>query len=690
MKSKFPKVSEIAEIRCKMTAPTHRPTHPLIRHYAILFLVTIKGLPVQAESCLFSVTSLRFAFEGWSVLSVFVVMQVRSLLEQLDPSHLAAPHRSLPRAVHRWSEEQLTNQLQVPVLKSRETEAEEKGGLLCDLVLKQDNHHLNSRSPVHVWGYFFDCMESERSQRMGNACIPLKRIAYCLCLLSALLLTEGKKPAKPKCPAVCTCTKDNALCENARSIPRTVPPDVISLSFVRSGFTEISEGSFLFTPSLQLLFIENNNIKSISRHTFRGLKSLIHLSLANNNLQTLPKDIFKGLDSLTNVDLRGNSFNCDCKLKWLVEWLGHTNATVEDIYCEGPPEYKKRKINSLSSKDFDCIITEFAKSQDLPFQSLSIDTFSYMNDEYVVIAQPFTGKCIFLEWDHVEKTFRNYDNITGTSTVVCKPIVIETQLYVIVAQLFGGSHIYKRDSFANKFIKIQDIEILKIRKPNDIETFKIENNWYFVVADSSKAGFTTIYKWNGNGFYSHQSLHAWYRDTDVEYLEIARTPQTLRTPHLILSSSSQRPVIYQWNKAIQLFTNQTDIPNMEDVYAVKHFSVKGDVYICLTRFIGDSKVMKWGGSSFQDIQRMPSRGSMVFQPLQINNYQYAILGSDYSFTQVYNWDAEKAKFVKFQELNVQAPRSFTHVSINKRNFLFASSFKGNTQIYKHVIVDLSA
>ncbi|XP_057633494.1 leucine-rich glioma-inactivated protein 1 isoform X2 [Chionomys nivalis] len=576
-----------------------------------------------------------------------------------------------------------------PCFEKADTEAE-KGGLPCDLFLEQDNPQLNSRSPVHVWGDFLDCMESERSRRMGNACIPLKRIAYFLCLFSVVLLTEGKKPAKPKCPAVCTCTKDNALCENARSIPRTVPPDLISLSFVRSGFTEISEGSFLFTPSLQLLFIENNNIKSISRHTFRGLKSLIHLSLANNNLQTLPKDIFKGLDSLTNVDLRGNSFNCDCKLKWLVEWLGHTNATVEDIFCEGPPEYKKRKINSLSPKDFDCIITEFAKSQDLPYQSLSIDTFSYMNDEYVVIAQPFTGKCIFLEWDHVEKTFRNYDNITGTSTVVCKPIVIDTQLYVIVAQLFGGSHIYKRDGFANKFIKIQDIEVLKIRKPNDIETFKIENNWYFVVADSSKAGFTTIYKWNGNGFYSHQSLHAWYRDTDVEYLEIARPPLTLRTPHLILSSSSQRPVIYQWSKATQLFTNQTDIPNMEDVYAVKHFSVKGDVYICLTRFIGDSKVMKWGGSSFQDIQRMPSRGSMVFQPLQINNYQYAILGSDYSFTQVYNWDAEKARFVKFQELNVQAPRSFTHVSINKRNFLFASSFKGNTQIYKHVIVDLSA
>ncbi|XP_054238211.1 leucine-rich glioma-inactivated protein 1 isoform X2 [Indicator indicator] len=271
---------------------------------------------------------------------------------------------------------------------------------------------------------------------MGNASRPFRRIAYFLCLLSVLLLTEGKKPVKPKCPAWCTCTKDNALCENARSIPRSVPPDVISLSFVRSAFTKIPEGSFLLTPSLQLLlftsntfdvisddafmglphleylFIENNSIKSISRNTFRGLKSLIHLSLANNNLQSLPKDIFKGLDSLTNVDLRGNAFNCDCKLKWLVEWLGSTNATVEDIYCESPPEYKKRKINSLSPKEFDCIITEFEVYQSLPYQSLSVDTFSYMNDEYVVIAQPFTGKCIFLEWDHVEVMFRNYDNIT--------------------------------------------------------------------------------------------------------------------------------------------------------------------------------------------------------------------------------------------------------------------------------------
>lgn len=65
-------------------------------------------------------------------------------------------------------------------------------------------------------------------------------------------------------------------------------------------------------------------------------------------------------------------------------------------------------------------------------------------------------------------------------------MVIDNHLFVVVAQLFGGSHIYKHDTSANKFIKIQDIDILKIRKPNDIETFTIDGESFFVIADSSK------------------------------------------------------------------------------------------------------------------------------------------------------------------------------------------------------------
>lgn len=130
---------------------------------------------------------------------------------------------------------------------------------------------------------------------------------------------------------------------------------------------------------------------------------------------------------------------CDCKLKWLVEWIYSTNATVDQIYCKGPASQLDKKINNLVPQSFDCITTgeaqthfslwslqlwpltadvflfssEFASYQSLDFKTLSVEAFSFGNDQYVVFAQPFNGKCTFLEWDHVEMVFRKYDEINS-------------------------------------------------------------------------------------------------------------------------------------------------------------------------------------------------------------------------------------------------------------------------------------
>uniref|UniRef100_A0A1A8FP62 Solute carrier family 35 member G1 n=1 Tax=Nothobranchius korthausae TaxID=1143690 RepID=A0A1A8FP62_9TELE len=156
------------------------------------------------------------------------------------------------------------------------------------------------------------------------------------------------------------------------------------------------------------------------------------------------------MDALTKIDLRGNNLICDCKLKWFVEWIHHTNATLDEIYCSGPSIHQGKKINDLQPHSFDCITTKFASYQLLKFESISVESFNFGNEQFVVFAQPFTGTCTFLEWDHVEMTFRTYDTIESISTVACKPIVIDNQLFIIVAQLFGGSHIYKRDTSSNK------------------------------------------------------------------------------------------------------------------------------------------------------------------------------------------------------------------------------------------------
>lgn len=128
---------------------------------------------------------------------------------------------------------------------------------------------------------------------------------------------------------------------------------------------------------------------------------------------------------------------------------------------------------------------------------------------------------------------------------------------------------------------------------------------------------------------------------------------------------------------------------MDDVVAVKHFRIQGDLYLALTRYIGDSKVLFWGPKQFAEIQALPSRGSMVLQPFSFGGRSYLALGSDYTFSQVLLWDEERKVFRRFKEVYIQAPRSFTVVSTDRRDFVFTSSFKGNTQIFEHVLVDLS-
>ncbi|ROL42204.1 Leucine-rich repeat LGI family member 2 [Anabarilius grahami] len=528
-------------------------------------------------------------------------------------------------------------------------------------------------------------------------------IIWVLVLYLAPLGNTAKKVFK--CPSACSCSKESIICVGSSHVPRF--NDVSSLSIVNGTFSEVKEAMFSHMPSLQLLllnsnalttirddafsglphleylFIENNKIETTSKYSFRGLRDLTHLSLANNNIKALPRELFIDLDSLIELDLRGNVFECDCRAKWLMMWLKSTNATVSDVLCAGPEEMKGKRLNDMASLHNECISTDFIPLHSVPTESLSVDTFSHKNDVYVAIAAPNAESCMVLQWDHIEMNFRSYDNITGQSIVGCKSVIIQNQVFVIVAQLFGGSHIYKFDEDQSKFTKFQDIEVSKISKPNDIEAFQIGNDWFFIIADSSKAGLSTLYKWNDKGFYSYQSLHEWFRDTDAEFVSLDGKA------HLILASRSQVPVIYQWSRSTQKFALQGEIPNMEDVVAVKAFWIKEDLYLAMTRYIGDSKVLHWTAKVFSEVQALPSRGSMILQPFSFKERYYLALGSDYTFSQIYLWDAEKKVFERFKEVYIQAPRSFTVVSTDRRDFIFASSFKGSTQIYEHIIIDLS-
>lgn len=248
--------------------------------------------------------------------------------------------------------------------------------------------------------------------------------------------------------------------------------------------------------------------------------------------------------------------------------------------------------------------------------ALGVEPFSYQGEPHIVLAQPFAGRCLILAWDYSLQRFRHEEELSGEpprcplacpqpaprpdrlplptapSVVSCKPLVLGPRLFVLAARLWGGSQLWARPSPDLRLAPLQALAPRRLLRPNDAEILWLEEQPCFVVADASKAGSTTLLCRDGPGFYPRQSLHAWHRDTDAEVLELDGRP------HLLLASASQRPVLFHWVGG--RFERRTDIPEAEDVYATRHFQASGDVFLCLTRHIGDSMVRldpaRWAGS----------------------------------------------------------------------------------------------
>ncbi|XP_053546114.1 leucine-rich glioma-inactivated protein 1 [Bombina bombina] len=552
--------------------------------------------------------------------------------------------------------------------------------------------------------------------------LPIRLFIWTILLICLLPLCQTRvmRPPKWKCPMVCNCTFDNVICYGSSYIPRTYSSDIISVSFLRCTFSYIPPGSFapsqtlqilLFTSSsfdtiaddafmglkhLEYLFIEDNKINSISRNAFRGLKSLIHLSLANNDLQFLPQGLFSNLPAIKHIDLRGNPMHCDCKIKWLVQWINTIGKNIPvwlPLPCEEPEKHRGRNLSSLSEHEFDCVTGNIVQRWTFKLPSLSVKSFEYASNHFVIITQPFEGRCTFLEWDHVAYVFRHYDSIKGVSIVSCLPLVIGKQLFVVVAQLFGSSSIYRHDPSPASISSFRLFQKLpEVVKPNDVEQFiSNDGEYYFIIADSAKSGASTLYRWDGRGFYPYQRLPRWYRDTDAEPLFLSGFP------HFIMSSGSQRPVVYRFED--KHLRRLTDIPEAWDVYAVKHFTEPEDgVFACLVRYMGDSSLVRWDGSMFRQLQQFPSRGSHVFQPLLLGKKWHTLLGHDFGYAWVYqlekwnHWEIEEENdgegqngpLVPIQELKVIEARAFTSVQVLGRQFIFVASFGGDTVVYEYV------
>ncbi|TNN45019.1 Toll-like receptor 13 [Liparis tanakae] len=148
----------------------------------------------------------------------------------------------------------------------------------------------------------------------------------------------------------------------------------------------LHKDTFTYTPQLQKLNLNSNDIKDFCPELFypiRGLKSLYistkslqsldffikanlteltFLQARKNQYSVFSEEVIKSLPALVYLDLQTNSFTCDCNNAWFQRWVVTDKQTqvydADNFVCNYPSELNGKKL-----LDFDvqsCIVdTEF-------------------------------------------------------------------------------------------------------------------------------------------------------------------------------------------------------------------------------------------------------------------------------------------------------------------------------------------
>ena len=136
-------------------------------------------------------------------------------------------------------------------------------------------------------------------------------------------------------------------------------PNLLELNAGNLNLQNIPDKAFKNNGKINILDLESNGITALQEHSFFQLRdSLEVLTLSDNSLTTISKCVLNGFTRLHQLHLSGNPLVCDCKLRWLRDWVW---AQPDRFLagglvgpCISPPALANRLLSELSSNDLQC------------------------------------------------------------------------------------------------------------------------------------------------------------------------------------------------------------------------------------------------------------------------------------------------------------------------------------------------
>ncbi|KAI2642989.1 hypothetical protein H4Q32_028902 [Labeo rohita] len=147
----------------------------------------------------------------------------------------------------------------------------------------------------------------------------------------ALIEDDVSCVPKPACPEQCTCLDTVVRCSNKHlfGLPRGVPHNVTELYLDGNLFVAVPKELSAFRQ-LQLVSLHGNNISELHQEVFRDAASLSHLAIGANPLY------------------------CDCRLRWLSDWVKSGYKEPGIARCAGPQGMEGKLLLTTPGNTFQC------------------------------------------------------------------------------------------------------------------------------------------------------------------------------------------------------------------------------------------------------------------------------------------------------------------------------------------------
>uniref|UniRef100_A0A8D8UUS9 Leucine-rich repeats and immunoglobulin-like domains protein 3 n=3 Tax=Cacopsylla melanoneura TaxID=428564 RepID=A0A8D8UUS9_9HEMI len=179
-----------------------------------------------------------------------------------------------------------------------------------------------------------------------------------------------------------------------------------SLSLLNNLLTEFPTKAISTLRELRVLDIGFNLITVLPGTAFSGNPSLTLLALDGNPMSTIPFSSLRHLNTtLRGLSLGGHFLQCDCKLRWIVDWIkqGDLQVTSRERnpqFCASPTELREKSFYRIDAKELTC------ESESEPVLSESVGVGTVQAQDIDLDTPPSNGPDVPLEVAYIEPPTR--------------------------------------------------------------------------------------------------------------------------------------------------------------------------------------------------------------------------------------------------------------------------------------------